>query len=126
MKESAMRGLLKTMYNTEGLHGLRITSSYRPLEEKGKWHRKGEYWDIGYLNGHRMNNGAGGGPPRSPTVAEPDIYKRFFQAHQRTPGKKQFLGPWRQNSHGVNFSWGDPAGKATDPNHYHHIHIGYY
>lgn len=66
-----------------------------------------------------------GGPPRLPTVAEPDIYKRFFQAHQRTPGKKQFLGTWRQNSKGANFNWGDPAGDSTDPKHYNHIHLGY-
>ena len=31
MNEAAMRGLLKTVYNTEGLHSLRIISSYRPL-----------------------------------------------------------------------------------------------
>ena len=113
-------------YKTEGLHSLKINSSYRPYKkDKDQVHYIGKYWDIGYLNEQLINNGAGGGPPRLPTVAEPDIYKRFFQAHQRTSGKKQFLGSWRQNSKGANFNWGDPAGDSTDPKHYNHIHLGY-
>ena len=110
------------MYNTPGLNELTISSTQRPASSS-PIHATGKYWDIVYLNTTLVNNG------NSKSTPEPLIYKSFFTSHFNTPGALQFLGPWRQRSHGINFQWDDIITSigihSTDKNHWHHLHIGY-